>query len=99
MATKKILYIGNNVVETLSMFMIEDETTDEIEKKFDKIISQTHKKKGELKVRDQDTDMLCVEGALVEREKNMTDTAWRNLIETYCFQFDDDYDVYIVEVE
>lgn len=95
---KKILFIGDNPTETLQFFMVEDENIDEIEKKFDKIISQTHKKKGELKVRDQNTDMICVEGALVERE-NMKDKLWRELIETYCLQFDDDQDCYIIEVE
>lgn len=99
MATKKILFIGNDVEADLDFYMYDDPGTDEIEKKFDKILSKTLKKKGELKNRDQDTDMLCVYGALVEREKAMTDTEWRNLIETYCFQFDDDHDVYIVEVE
>lgn len=99
MAKIKILFYGNDVESDLDFYTKDDLDTAENEKKFDKIISKVERKKSELKIREQDTDVLVVNCAWVERPKGSTDKEWRDIIEMYTGFVQDDESFFIVEVE
>lgn len=101
MATKKILFLGYDVEAELEIHRHDNLDTEENEKKFDKILSKTAKKKSELKVRDFDTDAFVMYSAWVDRPEKTTDTAWRETIDGYASldMLDDDTIFHIVEVE